>query len=1227
MSRGFGKYRRGASHHSFHFDKLFKENSNRPSAARSAASVGKWGITSFTSIRNLNGRQENEQSTAPAPKPKKFFKSRDANEDSSNTTPSYSSSASYEPPTKKARSSSREYSDRQTKSSSSPKKFYASKNAQEKVLPSKRPIKRRRSSDKSDISETSKPPIVLRICRGKSQLVSDTDDSDKATTPNTTPKSASTSPRALRETSNSQTSPRPSNCRITRSARRSMQMDPSSSPVSSDTASEFTMFIGSRKESPKSEMSPQYVPAEKFEEERRALYASLLKPDSPKLIDNSEHAPDQPPTEELPLSDVPQKQDENIAPSEPQLIDDQLVADKSIEDVMAVLHGGVEESVKPEEPKIGDTNSEPYSAEAEGDMELELIISESVSQDKADVTESQEEESLESRLAKLDAESSQQHTEEIVETIENIAKEIENTKASKPAVPARGLRKRSKPKDVMEFQEEIVEDKTVKPSLRGGLRNRSKTTNNIQELVEEVKEFIDPEKKAKAKDKNVKEKNFPIVKIKEIPLADPISNKSNKKSIEDEWGTDSDSNSTVPESEVKQTIIPSTDQPANEVEKSKDVIPEKNPENPPDPPPVKLVISKKKGSIFKSRALVDDGTKKRTARYVHKWTDKDGGETPARPPTENVELDSNFEFKGDPLTRVTLTDESQDVTSVKCTTADKGFYMVVRNVKKAHQIQEIGEFQEFNDDVEYILDALQDNNPVSTRCLSAITLASKCMVPAFRMHVRAHGTVAKFFKALHDATKDQSLGLCTATVMFVLSQDRLNMDLDRDCLELMLNLLESDVSYQQALDVCGLTSAQLEKNKQKVRELCGEIQSQGHAMHLNLENITTGQLAMETLLSLTSKRAGEWFKEELRELGGLEHIMKTICECCRQVSDYVVSWTDPLLDKLKKVDRCLRVLENVTQNNEENQTYILKYNDGMMIDTLVNLYKLCDVEIPLYPVTDIADKSSKGTIIREALLVTLKVLINLTHHYRQQSIGSQLIGSRPGIIETSLHLLLQVPNYIPEQKKFELGVLVLMLLINLIQDQEANKKLLIDAKAPSKLESIYSREESAVEALIVQFYEWEGCAKIAENKTNAILDGEKDEQDPGTEAQPQNKSNEEFIEETVAKLLQKAGTHMEYTFLASYIVMLVGFLIMENEVYQDNIRQFLRENNFTDMVELLKKFYNFMNLTASTEASSVCAVKATQKVIKYLETCDQSESEENKDHKDSEPIDLVVPYL
>lgn len=40
------------------------------------------------------------------------------------------------------------------------------------------------------------------------------------------------------------------------------------------------------------------------------------------------------------------------------------------------------------------------------------------------------------------------------------------------------------------------------------------------------------------------------------------------------------------------------------------------------------------------------------------------------------------------------------------------FYTVIKNVKKVHQLQESGEFQEFNDDVEYILDALQKSNPI-----------------------------------------------------------------------------------------------------------------------------------------------------------------------------------------------------------------------------------------------------------------------------------------------------------------------------------------------------------------------------------------------------------------------------------------------------------------------------------------------------------------------------------
>lgn len=90
----------------------------------------------------------------------------------------------------------------------------------------------------------------------------------------------------------------------------------------------------------------------------------------------------------------------------------------------------------------------------------------------------------------------------------------------------------------------------------------------------------------------------------------------------------------------------------------------------------------------------------------------------------------------------------------------------------------------------------------------------------------------------------------------------------------------------------------------------------GHAPHLQLDKITAAQLAMETLLSLTSKKAGEWFKEELRVLGGLDHIIQTVTLCTVTLTSSVSSsewnWDKSRLDALKKVDRCLRVLENVT---------------------------------------------------------------------------------------------------------------------------------------------------------------------------------------------------------------------------------------------------------------------------------------------------------------------------
>ena len=72
-------------------------------------------------------------------------------------------------------------------------------------------------------------------------------------------------------------------------------------------------------------------------------------------------------------------------------------------------------------------------------------------------------------------------------------------------------------------------------------------------------------------------------------------------------------------------------------------------------------------------------------------------------------------------------------------------------------------------------------------------------------------------------------------------------------------------------------------------------------------------LSMETLLSMTSKRAGEWFKEEIRDLGGLDHLHRTMSDCLNfLMADDISMWTEPLHNKLRKAGRVLKVLESVS---------------------------------------------------------------------------------------------------------------------------------------------------------------------------------------------------------------------------------------------------------------------------------------------------------------------------
>ncbi|XP_041032062.1 wings apart-like protein homolog [Carcharodon carcharias] len=599
-------------------------------------------------------------------------------------------------------------------------------------------------------------------------------------------------------------------------------------------------------------------------------------------------------------------------------------------------------------------------------------------------------------------------------------------------------------------------------------------------------------------------------------------------------------------------------------------------------------------------------------------TQKDEGVFKAPPPPPRV------------IKTVTIpTQPYQDiVTALKCRKEDKELYTVVQHVKHFNDVVEFGENQEFTDDIEYLLSGLKCSQPLNTRCLSIISLATKCAMPSFRMHLRAHGMVAMVFKTLDDAQKNQNLALCTAALMYILSRDRLNMDLDRASLDLMIRLLEMDQ------DPCSrqLNEKEMKKIKEKIRKLCETV----HNRHLDLENITTGHLAMETLLSLTSKRAGDWFKEELRLLGGLDHIVDKVKECVEQLGENEEQ--DKLVASLWGAERCLRVLESVTVHNPENQGYLIAYKDSQLIISSARALRHCEQLIARYnreenkvcmansnSLPQYSASSHTGKAVEDCMRAIFGVLLNLTN---DNEWGSTKTGEQDNLISTTMNCVLQVPQYIPQEQRFDIRVLGLGLLINLVEHSARNRHCLVDMETPCSFDSFCAVDGNdslrmegqvgAIEALVQLFLQRERAARLAETETDDFIkDTPVPPQDQSGQWQEtagslewvqsenctknENEKKEEEDEEIdLNKALQHAGKHMEDCIVASYTALLLGCLCQESPVNVTTVRELLPEGDFSIMTEMLHKFLNFMNLTC---AVGTTGQKSISRVIEYLDHC------------------------
>ncbi|XP_023238049.1 wings apart-like protein homolog [Centruroides sculpturatus] len=181
-------------------------------------------------------------------------------------------------------------------------------------------------------------------------------------------------------------------------------------------------------------------------------------------------------------------------------------------------------------------------------------------------------------------------------------------------------------------------------------------------------------------------------------------------------------------------------------------------------------------------------------------------------------------------------------------------------------------------------------------------------------------------------------------------------------------------------------------------------------------------------------------------------------------------------------------------------------------------------------------------------------------------------------------------------------------MINLVEHCKENRDQIVRAHCVGSYETPNDGKKlTAIEALVEVFLVRLEAAKKSEEQADALLTSpeEKKEAESKKDGKENNASSlpqalpAEDLEETLMKALQKAGKNMEHSVIGSYIALLLGCVIQNNQEYANLLKEKMPERKFDVMVEVLKKFLNFVSLTGVVGTTGITSI---QRVVEVLES-------------------------
>ncbi|CAD5226474.1 unnamed protein product [Bursaphelenchus xylophilus] len=588
--------------------------------------------------------------------------------------------------------------------------------------------------------------------------------------------------------------------------------------------------------------------------------------------------------------------------------------------------------------------------------------------------------------------------------------------------------------------------------------------------------------------------------------------------------------------------------------------------------------------------------------YSHKWGDR--GVADQEYGVQKSETGSNISYKSRPRT-----DRTQEAVGrlsgplgVGSSGAGDGEFKVptlparIRTGSTSASLD-----QQEQDDFNYFMETLERRKvELRLKELSFNGLVTRCVSYRFRNYLRTHVLAFDRIVAVMKDNKDSpEIVLLGAVMFYIMSRDRNDFPKNKFVMSILVDLIKrGNINENDECKKRAWAIIESWRSKIKRKSTCDFEEST-----MNSENVAI--VTLDYLACRNGARNNQ-VHDGLRAGGAFPFLVEKV----HSVINTLISMKDGPANELfyhfSQLEHLFRIHELLFMNREV-QTTITGIKNGQFfyaIERFVDFFVI------------VIDRDDIRERVIQTFLLAMRSTLNACI---KNAICIERLGGIGLFMQNTVIILCDVISKFDSEKFHDIRTLLACILIVLAEPSSRNKKKLMNMRV-----KVYEKQISVMKALAEVYNEHEAKASEYDEKLNEKFmeeipfensgeeeDVEVEERDEEEDLSPEeilhriNRAtkgvDKEEMANAYATVMEMAECHMNDSFVASYVALLLGVLINNNREIGEQVKQFMTSKNFASIIDQLRRFNDFSKLSKIYEITNI------ENVIKTYEAFNEDD--------------------